>query len=47
MSRKFSLIGRNIEFSQTQNFSDGETGRNWQSRSASSLTNYYCGKHDT
>ena len=43
---EFSLIGRNIEFVQTQCLSDRETGHNLKSHSASSSTNDYCGQYD-
>ena len=42
ISRNFPRISRNIEFSQTQGFSDRKPERNWDSCEASSSTNDYC-----
>ena len=42
----FSPIGRNIEFPQSQRFSEWKPECNWQYREASISTNDYRGQHD-
>ena len=47
ISRTFSPIGINIEFSQANRFSKRKPEHNWQSCEASSSTNGHLGQHDT
>ena len=47
ISRTFSRIGRNIDFLQSQRFSERKPEHKWKYRKASSPIHDYCEQHDT